>query len=210
MYNIQIGQETIKFEVIDGRPMISSLDVARRFDKRHSDVIRIIENDEFYKEDINERNLSLSEYKDLSGNKRKKYFLSRDAFTYYVLGFTGIKGKRWRRLYIKAFNKMEELINNNLLIGLNSIDTETAQKLINGLYQVGEKNKQGFIKNKLVSSYARADKRDPTNMLIAEKKTLEKLINENSFFAEELRQRLKEIEKQLTQGGHNATKTLPA
>ena len=90
--------------------VVTSLDVAETFEKRHSDVLRDIENlncsDEF-----RERNFALSEYS-VENNKRKypMYYITRDGFTLLVMGYTGEKAMKFKETYIKQFNNMEKLL----------------------------------------------------------------------------------------------------
>lgn len=110
----------------NGQVVVSSRVVAERFIKRHSDVVRAIENKIAL---FNENNLTQncvqyfmqSNYKDDSGKSNKEYLLTRDGFTFIVMGFTGTEADKWKLKYIEAFNKMEKCIkkNNNLLEGIS-------------------------------------------------------------------------------------------
>ena len=97
----------VKF--VEGKPVVSSLDVAEHFGKRHSDVLRAIKNLKIPK-DFNGRNFAPVEYVDEKGEKRPMYYLTRDGFTLLAMGFTGKKAMEWKIKYIEAFNKMEEYI----------------------------------------------------------------------------------------------------
>lgn len=91
--------------------MCDSLQVAKKFGKRHADVIRTIEN--LIKNDSTQNCVQCFEkvfYKDESGKKNKKYLMNRDGFTFLVMGFTGKKANEWKWQYIKAFNQMENFI----------------------------------------------------------------------------------------------------
>lgn len=106
--------------------MTDSLIVAEMFEKRHSDVIRAIENliEGITKNaSVNERKngavdspensgqlFHKSRYKDEKGEYRKKYLMNRDGFSLLVMGFTGKKALEWKMKYLKAFNKMEAII----------------------------------------------------------------------------------------------------
>lgn len=94
--------------------VVSSLDVAETFEKRHSDVLRDIENlkcsDEF-----TQRNFALSSYKDSSGKSNKEYLITRDGFTILVMGYTGEKAMRFKEAYIKQFNAMEKALQGKLI-----------------------------------------------------------------------------------------------
>ena len=89
----------------------SSLDVAEKFEKRHADVIRAIEN--LQKNDSTQncvRCFKKTNYKDAKGEMRPMYLMNRDGFTFLVMGFTGKKANEWKWNYIHAFNSMESIL----------------------------------------------------------------------------------------------------
>ena len=94
----------------DGRVLVSSVDVAEHFEKRHKNVIRAIENIAKNDKGFTELNFEPSEYIDPTGRKLPSYYMTRDGFTLLVMGFTGYKAMEWKVKYIKAFNAMEEYI----------------------------------------------------------------------------------------------------
>ena len=93
---------------------ISSLDVAKVFNKRHANVIRDIEKLTDAKsglsKEFNQLNFELVRYKDGKGEKRKAYNMTRDGFTMLVMGYTGEKALKFKEMYIKRFNDMEKFI----------------------------------------------------------------------------------------------------
>jgi Rha family phage regulatory protein len=100
--------------ILDGHPVVSSLQVAEHFEKRHDNVLRIIQGlaDEISNalkiEGVaNRSNFRLIEYKDAKGESRPAYHLTRDGFTLLAMGFTGRKALAWKLRYIEAFNAME-------------------------------------------------------------------------------------------------------
>ena len=80
--------------------------IAEIFEKRHSDVIRAIENLEC-SQDFTERNFAVSDYKDDSGKSNKEYIITKDGFVMLAMGFTGEKAFKFKEQYINAFNSME-------------------------------------------------------------------------------------------------------
>ncbi len=94
--------------------VVSSLDVAETFEKRHADILRDIENLKCSKE-FTERNFALSSYKDSSGKNNKEYLITRDGFTILVMGYTGEKAMRFKEAYIKQFNAMEKALQGKLI-----------------------------------------------------------------------------------------------
>lgn len=72
-----------------------SLQVAEKFGKRHSDVIRAIEN--LLANDSTQNCVQCikpSKYKDASGKYNKKYLLNKDGFVFLAFGFTGLEKRR--------------------------------------------------------------------------------------------------------------------
>ena len=90
--------------------VVTSLDVAETFDKRHADVLRDIELLQCSKE-FRERNFALSKYS-VENNKRSypMYYITRDGFTILVMGYTGEKAMQFKEAYIRQFNNMEKLL----------------------------------------------------------------------------------------------------
>lgn len=93
---------------------VDSLYVAEFFEKNHKEVLRDIRNIEAPNSGLSkgfaERNFALGSYKDKQNQKRPCYYLTRDGFTILVMGYTGKKALRFKELYIRRFNEMEELI----------------------------------------------------------------------------------------------------
>lgn len=94
----------------DGRVLVSSVDVAEHFEKRHKNVIQSIENLRKSDKSFTGLNFQPSEYEDSSGRVLPSYLMTRDGFTLLVMGFTGYKAIEWKIKYIKAFNAMEAQI----------------------------------------------------------------------------------------------------
>ena len=93
---------------------VDSLYVAEFFGKNHKEVLRDIRNiaapNSGLSKEFAERNFALGLYKDKQNQKRPCYYLTRDGFTILVMGYTGKKALRFKELYIRRFNEMEELI----------------------------------------------------------------------------------------------------
>lgn len=109
--------ELINIQNQQGQLVVSSRQVAEHFDKNHSKVLRAIEN---LKENEPSQNWTRyfisSEYKDLKGEMRKEYLMTRDGFTLLAMGFTGSKALEWKLKYIEAFNKMEQQLKKPMCI----------------------------------------------------------------------------------------------
>lgn len=92
----------------------NSLFVAEFFDKQHKHVLRdiakITEPISGLSEEFVKNNFAKDLYKDKTGRKLPCYQMTRDGFTMLVMGYTGTKAMRFKELYIKRFNEMENFI----------------------------------------------------------------------------------------------------
>ena len=90
----------------DGQVMADSRDVAKFFGKRHDDVLKAIKN-LGCSEQFNARNFAAVKYVDAKGESRKSYLMTRDGFSFLVMGFRGKEAAEFKEAYIQAFNDME-------------------------------------------------------------------------------------------------------
>ena len=102
------------FKSEKGNPVTTSLLIAGKFGKRHSDVLRAI--DELLSkltENECKRNFALIDPREINqpnGGTRKErvFIMTRDGFTLLVMGFTGKEALKFKIEYINAFNQMEQ------------------------------------------------------------------------------------------------------
>ena len=94
-------------EIINNRIVVSSLQVAEKFEKRHTHVLDSIKS-LLSSAEISAQWFEATKYKDNSGKLNTQYLMNRDGFSLLVMGFSGKKALDWKIKYIKAFNKMEE------------------------------------------------------------------------------------------------------
>ena len=106
----------IKIENTNGKPTVSSIQVAKDFEKRLSHVNEAIES---LIEGCAEKSADLfieSSYQHPQNKQWYKcYEITRDGFSLLVMGFTGKKALEWKLKYIEAFNKMEQCIKSSLV-----------------------------------------------------------------------------------------------
>lgn len=94
--------------IIQNRQAVTtSLQVAEDFEKRHDNVLQVIEN---LKKDVLtfKEMFSEGESPDSYGRQRKMYYMNRDGFTLLAMGFNGKKALNFKLKYIQAFNQMEQ------------------------------------------------------------------------------------------------------
>ncbi|MCG7406737.1 Rha family transcriptional regulator [Paenibacillus sp. ACRRX] len=93
----------------NGRAVTDSLLVAEKFGKEHKHVMRDIRELEC-SEEFRQSNFGLSTYVSGQNKGLPKVEMTRDGFTFLVMGYTGSEAARFKEDYIKAFNMMEQQI----------------------------------------------------------------------------------------------------
>ena len=93
--------------------VISSLEVAENFDKRHDHVLDTI--DSFIERGLPENSgipFFIEDSYKVNGQGRsyRQYYLTKDGFSLTVMSFTGKKAHDWKLKYIAYFNEMEAYI----------------------------------------------------------------------------------------------------
>lgn len=95
---------------------VDSLFVAECFEKEHKNVLRdiqrITEPTSGLSEEFRQLNFEPSYYRNKQNKRQPCYYLTRDGFTMLVMGYTGQKALKFKEMYIRRFNEMEELIKN--------------------------------------------------------------------------------------------------
>lgn len=95
----------------NGQAVVSSLDIAKNFEKRHDSVMRAIEDIvEGLHKNVDTPMFYKTEYvHEQNGQKYPMYLMNRDGFTLLVMGFNkSAKAMEWKLKYIQAFNEMEK------------------------------------------------------------------------------------------------------
>lgn len=100
--------ELIKIDIVNGKPAVTSLQVARAFGKEHYNVLRDIrETIDKCDESFNALNFECVDYTDAKGEKRPMYLLSKDGLTLVTMGYTTPEAMKIKVAYIARFNEME-------------------------------------------------------------------------------------------------------
>ncbi len=109
-HSIIINQQEVQFNTLNHQIFCTSLDVARVFGKEHKSILRAIRSKIRNKEiqNFNEHNFAPVKYKDIKGEVRTAYNLTRDGFSFIAMGLTGRKADLWKVQFINAFNQMEQ------------------------------------------------------------------------------------------------------
>ena len=96
----------IVFRGANDQAMTSSLLVAKEFGKEHNKVMRDINNLACSKE-FRAANFGESSYVSEQGKEFPMFTMTKDGFSFLVMGYTGKKAAQFKESYINAFNKME-------------------------------------------------------------------------------------------------------
>lgn len=93
-------------------PVVSSRIVAEVFGRRHRDLVSTIESKIKYltAKNITVHKFFIPSHFEHRGNIYKEYYMTKDGFSFIVMGFTGRDADKWKLKYIDAFNNMEGLI----------------------------------------------------------------------------------------------------
>lgn len=114
MKSISLSLDNVELVSINnGEPKTTSLAVAKKFGKRHADVLRAIKNIDC-SDEFSLRNFALSDFIDERGKVRQMATMTKDGFVFLVMGFTGKPAARFKEDYINEFNRMSDLLNGNI------------------------------------------------------------------------------------------------
>lgn len=107
---------TVKIDNHNGQYVVSSRVIAKELGKRHTEVLRSLDN-------ILKRSTTQicvlfikSEYKASNGKINKEYLITKDGFTLYMFNIQGYN--EFKMAYIDQFNKMEKALKNKEMITL--------------------------------------------------------------------------------------------
>lgn len=90
----------------DGHAITTSLTVAEVFGKQHKNVLQTIKSLDCLEEFVR-LNFQPISYMDAQNRLQPMYEMTKDGFTFLVMGFTGAKAAQFKVAYIQRFNEME-------------------------------------------------------------------------------------------------------
>lgn len=127
-------------DLVEGRPVTTSINIAQVFGKRHDRVLRAIDQLDI-PDDFRRPNFGEASYMDAQGKPRPMYHLTRDGFTLLAMGFTGKAAMTWKLRYIEAFNAMEEALTKRAMAGADLTGTliETTSRMFQALAEAVDK-----------------------------------------------------------------------
>jgi len=112
--NLEEGIPFLGIKVKDNKAVATSRQVAKVFDKEHNHVLRDIRNIIEKDQKFGQSNFGQSYYKNSQNKKQPQYLMTRKGFTMLVMGFTGEKAFKFKKMYIEAFERMREIISKRI------------------------------------------------------------------------------------------------
>ena len=129
----------------------NSVLVAKVFNKEHGKVMRDIANLKC-SNDFRAANFGLSSYVNEQNKEFPMYEMTKDGFTFLVMGYTGQKAAEFKEAYINAFNKMETELKSQQTKQLSAAESllQSVQLLVAherqlAILEHNQKNMQGAI-----------------------------------------------------------------
>lgn len=110
--NVSIDNEVFVARTENNSMYTTSKDIADKFGKRHDHVLRDIK--KLVTQNWGAKSMFHETTYENRGKQYPMYFITRDGFTLLAMGFTGADAMEWKMKYINAFNRMAEIIRNEL------------------------------------------------------------------------------------------------
>ena len=106
-----IENQVIESLKIEGdKIMVSSVDLAKFFDKEHKNLLASVKKIEESKPEFCRLNFKPAEYIDAQGKPRPCQLMTEEGFNLIVMGFTGEKALEYKIMFIEAFSEMKNKI----------------------------------------------------------------------------------------------------
>lgn len=113
-------------EIHNNQATTSSLKVAQFFGKRHDNVVRAIEKLEC-SQAFRRLNFEDTSYVTAQGKEHRCYRMTKDGFTFLVMGFTGEQAAQLREMFIARYNEMEATLRSQEAGAFLRVQKELAQ-----------------------------------------------------------------------------------
>ena len=124
--------ENLVIQNSQGRDVTTSLIVAEVFGKEHKNVLRDIENLSC-SDNFNRLNFERITYKDVRNREQTAYEMTKDGFSFLVMGYTGEKAGQFKETFINEFNKREMMLKSDDYILARS------QEILHNRLKIAEK-----------------------------------------------------------------------
>lgn len=106
-----------------GESITTSLIVAEVFGKNHAHVLRDIES-LACSEEFRQSNFGFSSYLSSQNKELPAYEMTKDGFSFLVMGYTGEKAGQFKETFITEFNKREALLHNDDYIMIRAFEIQ--------------------------------------------------------------------------------------
>lgn len=117
----------------NGQLVTTSLKVAEVFGKEHNKVVRDIESlscsEGFHVANFGVL-LNVRELPNGGKDQDRYYSMTKDGFTFLVMGYRGVKAAQFKEAYIDAFNKMEQIVKQPQVLSSSSVDMTVLKQLV--------------------------------------------------------------------------------
>lgn len=172
----------IVFRGANDQALTNSLLVAKEFGKVHAKVMRDIENLNC-SEEFRLANFGNSSFKNEQGKEFPMFTITKDGFSFLVMGYTGKKAAMFKEAYIKAFNAMEEEIRSStkpksqleiLQISINQL-VEQEHRLASVEHRLDDMEKERIENGKLLLKAELSENNIPE---VSMRNKIRKLVNQ--------------------------------
>lgn len=119
LLNAYRDMKNLVFQNSNGSDVTTSLLVAEVFGKEHNKVVRDIESLSC-STSFNAANFGVITYIDSRNREQTAYEMTKDGFSFLVMGYTGAKAGEFKERFINEFNKREALLKNDDYILMRS------------------------------------------------------------------------------------------
>lgn len=175
----------------NGNDVTTSLIVAQVFGKEHKNVLRDIESLSC-SEDFNRLNFERITYKDARNREQTAYEMTKDGFSFLVMGYTGAKAGEFKERFINEFNRREALLKDDDYILMRS--QQILQKRVENLQAENKRLEQqnALQEEQLRQSAPKVEYYD-SHLQSVNTQTSTQVAKQIGMDAEKLHKKLKEI-----------------
>ena len=194
------------FQNSNGNDVTTSLIVAQVFGKEHKNVVRDIENLSC-SENFNRLNFERITYKDARNRAQTAYEMTKDGFSFLVMGYTGTKAGEFKERFINEFNRREFLLKDDDYILMRSQQIlqkrlEASEEKIKQLESQAEQQQETIeLQQKELTQSAPKVSYYDNHLQSVNALTTTQIAKEIGMSAEKLNNKLKELGIQFKQSG---------
>lgn len=187
------------FQNSNGNDVTTSLLVAEVFGKEHSKVVRDIESLSC-SASFNAANFGVITYIDSRNREQTAYEMTKDGFSFLVMGYTGAKAGEFKERFINEFNRREALLKDDDYILMRS--QQILQKRVENLQAENKRlEQQNALQEEQLRQSAPKVSYYDNHLQSVNALTTTQIAKEIGMSAEKLNNKLKELGIQFKQSG---------